>query len=205
MLLWCRAGQELGPSAVLVPLCEALLVLQHNLESDASLLGAITTELLDTLASAAVFQELGSGDMDAVPSLLSCSRLSCLLDFLNAEADALQSDPHHTGKQKESQQQNHSHLTYPNHLDAHGSHVHNQDKATSGVSHPDTVLHQQSPQSFSVQNGPAKVLKPAGAELEDGVCSNANGDSAKVWTCKSGSEDSFRAMVVVAEQVTAQR
>ena len=89
MCIWCRAGQELGPSAALAPLQKALSSLQSVLQPSSRVQGPVTADLLQHLSQAALFQELCSGDMHAVPGLLTSSRLNCLMQLLQDEASAL--------------------------------------------------------------------------------------------------------------------
>lgn len=84
----CRAGQELGPSAALLPLQNALVSLQSRLQPGSKLWGPATLDLLQQLSQAALFQELCSGDMHAVPGLSTSSRLTCLMDLLKEEAES---------------------------------------------------------------------------------------------------------------------
>ncbi|DBB17253.1 TPA: hypothetical protein ACH3X3_014305 [Trebouxia sp. C0006] len=81
-----RAGQELGPSAALAPLESALTSLQSKLHPSSKLWGSVTMDLLQQLSEAALFQELCSGDMHAVPGLMTSSRLNCLMHLLTDEA-----------------------------------------------------------------------------------------------------------------------
>ena len=88
LCLCCRAGQELGPSAALVPLKTGLSSLQSSLQSSSQVWGAVTQDLLQQLSQAALFQELCSGDLDSVPGLKTSSRLTCLMQLLAGEAAA---------------------------------------------------------------------------------------------------------------------
>ena len=85
----CRVGQELGPSAALAPISEALSSLHSRLHSTSAPLGAVTLDLLHQLAQATLLQELCSGDLQAVPGLMTSSRLTCLLQLLQDEAQVL--------------------------------------------------------------------------------------------------------------------
>lgn len=85
----CRAGQELEPSAALLPIKDALASLQSSLQSRPSSnpLGPVTQDLLQHLSQAALFQELCNGDLQAVPGLMTPgSRLTCLVQLLQDEA-----------------------------------------------------------------------------------------------------------------------
>lgn len=87
----CRAGQELEPSAALLPIKDALANLQSSLQSRPSSdpLGPVTQDLLQHLSQAALFQELCNGDLQAVPGLTTPgSRLTCLMQLLQNEASA---------------------------------------------------------------------------------------------------------------------
>ena len=88
-----RAGQELGPLAALLPIQDALASLQSSLEarlsSDPHGPSPLIQDLLEQLSQAALFQELCSGDLQAVPGLMTPgSRLTCLMQLLQAEASA---------------------------------------------------------------------------------------------------------------------
>lgn len=205
----CRAGQELGPSAVLLPLHTALMTLQHSIDSNASLLGAVTNELLDTLADAAVFQELGSGNMDTVPGLMSSSRLSCLMNLLHDEAAALQSDLHLNGQQKEEQQQDNRDPTQAVQALKDDHKVHSQHKAAHKASSVNDREDHQDQQKQYAQNGTGQFQNPVGGasmrhdSLETAV---GNGDSARLpLASKDSSSYGMRAIIVVAEPITAQR
>ena len=89
----CRAGQELGPSAALLPVKDALASLHSSLQSRLSSgprgPGPVIHDLLEQLSQAALFQELCSGDLQAVPGLMTPgSRLTCLMQLLQDEASA---------------------------------------------------------------------------------------------------------------------
>ena len=60
--------------------------LQSELQPSGSLLGPITLDLLQQLSQAALFQKLCSGDLQAVPGLMTSSRLTCLMQLLQDEA-----------------------------------------------------------------------------------------------------------------------
>lgn len=88
---WCRAGQELGPSAALLPIKDALASLQSSLQTKPSGNpldpGPVIQDLLEQLSQAALFHELCSGDLQAVPGLMTPgSRLTCLIQLLQDEA-----------------------------------------------------------------------------------------------------------------------
>ena len=90
---WCRAGQELGPSAALLPIKHALASLQSSLQARPSsnpfAPDPVVQELLEQLSQAALFHELCSGDLQAVPGLMTPgSRLNCLMQLLQDEASA---------------------------------------------------------------------------------------------------------------------
>lgn len=94
MLCCCRAGQELGPSAALLPIKDALASLQSSLQtrpnSDPLDPGPVIQDLLEQLSQAALFHELCSGDLQAVPGLMAVgSRLTCLMQLLQDEASIM--------------------------------------------------------------------------------------------------------------------
>jgi len=70
----------------LAPLKSALTSLHTKLHPSSKLWGSVTMDLLQQLSEAALFQELCSGDMHAVPGLMTSSRLNCLMHLLTDEA-----------------------------------------------------------------------------------------------------------------------
>ena len=214
LVVLCRVGQELGPSAVLHPLHEALAALQQNITSNPTLLGTITSDLLATLADAAVFQELCSGDMGAVPGLTSSSRLDCLLHFLHNEAASLQPGLHHThdSPRQNIEQQQHSSQPAQKHQGEDHERMNkenNQQSVAQKAGPPDS--HQA--QHLLMQNGAFGSGGSKSAEENDSLdtfvsveTSVEDDDSDSMPSAFEG-DSPFRlhAMIVVAEQVTAQR
>lgn len=70
----------------MAPLKSALTSLQSKLHPTSKLWGSVTRDLLQQLSEAALFQELCSGDMHAVPGLMTSSRLNCFMHLLTVEA-----------------------------------------------------------------------------------------------------------------------
>ena len=199
---------------MLQPLHEALSTLQQTITSNPNLLGAITSDLLQTLADAAVFQELCSGDMSCVPGLTSSSRLTCLLRFLHTEAESLQSDSHHSdiNTRQASKQQQHSSQPAQKQQgeDSDGMNTeHDQPNVAQTAGSPNSHHAQQShhKQSGSLSTGGPKSQDSESLDtfvsVETGV---EDHDSITLPNASEGGGPArLHAVIVVAEQVTALR
>ena len=215
LVVLCRVGQELGPSAVLQPLHEALTTLQQNMTSNLNLVGTITSDLLATLADAAVFQELCSGDMSCVPGLASTSRLTCLLHFLHNQAASLQPGLHHShnSPRQHAEQLQHSRQAAQSHQgedvqkpdEEHDEHHIAQKAGPPGSHQAQHPLHRQ---NGALGSGGSKSVEES-ESLDTFVSVETSVTDDDSNTMPSVSEDASpfapQAMIVVAEQLTAQR